>query len=448
MRNVAATLPPEAERCTALPLQREGCESDAELQVLCRQADRAKVVTEAALLINFAAAVVPRSDPSAARLQAGVWPLLTCSPVAAAAAAATAHRATAGWLEGCPPAAHTPVAELSNQLNGAAVRLLTLTFTIRARLAQSVMHLDAPAARAARRQQPLSASQLLTPDAVSTFCSAVQQAVDGLRGTQQLLSKKAGTAAQAGTAAHAAQQVTAQHMTALVAEYASCLFSIVQLVPPGGPAWQRIDQALCGQPLEAALPNLLEAASEGLMAFFSFGSECAVAHTAEAHAGCVLVAAAVVEGRLRQLLSLLRPEQQSGSGALQQDAAERVWDDLQHAAEVASALGEPASVSLSGHRPQPRLPETRQCQLRVLYAGAALQSLAADASSGSGRSSRAAASWAALAASAESEEAAGAAGAWAELLLEFKEALNRGDDHPSFERSQARRLLASLLNRF
>lgn len=412
--------------------------------MLSRQADRAKVVTEASVLLNFAAVMVPDSDPLAAQLLGGVRPMLTCSPMAAAAAAAAAHRATARWLSaGSTASALTPAAELSDKLSGAAVRLLTLTFTIRVQLAQSVMNLDAAGGR---HQQPLGASQLLTPDAVSTFCSAVQQAVDGLSGVQQLLSA---TAQQAGTTAQAAGQATAQHITAWVQEYASCLFSIVQLVPPGGPAWQRIDQAMQWQPLEAALPSLLEAASEGLMALFSFGSEFAVAHTAEAHAGCMLVAAAAVEARLRHLLSVLRaPEQQRGSGSLQQDAAERLWDDLQHAAEVDSALGDPEPVSLSGHRPQPRLLETRQCQLRVLSAGAALQSLAADASSGSGRSSRAAASWAALAASAESEEAASAAGAWAELLLEFREAFNRGDDHPSFERSQARRLLASLLNRF
>ncbi|PRW57966.1 hypothetical protein C2E21_3662 [Chlorella sorokiniana] len=79
---------------------------------------------------------------------------------------------------------------------------------------------------------------------------------------------------------------------------------------------------------------------------------------------------------------------------------------------------------------------TRVPQLRVLSAGAALLSLAADASSGSGSSGQAAASWEALAASAGSEEAAEAAVGWGQLLLELRPALSRGDGQLSLPCNQ------------
>lgn len=224
-------------------------------------------------------------------------------------------------------------------------------------------------------------------------------------------------------------------------QYAGCLFCMAQLVPPGGPAWQCIDQALSWQGLAAALPSLLEGAAEGLVALFSAGGEFAVGHTPEAHAGWVLLAAAALEGRLRGLLAVLQLEKQQaggGVGMLGQAEAEQLCEDLEHASDVATALGTAGSgaglFSFSGHTPQPRLPQMRLVQLRVLSAGAALLSLSGDASSSS---SQAGASWDALGASSGGEEAAAAAGRWTQLLLELRQAFNRNVSQPPVPCNQA-----------
>lgn len=89
------------------------------------------------------------------------------------------------------------------------------------------------------------------------------------------------------------------------------------------------------------------------------------------------------------------------------------------------------------------LPHTRQCQLRVLSTGAALLSLAADASSGRGRGGEAAASWEALGASAASEVAGSAAGRWAALLEELVLGLADRGSSSALLHNQASQMSAS-----
>lgn len=362
-------------------------------------------------------------DPLEARLLAGMASLLTCFPVAAAAALAAGQRATAHQL-----AASGSVAALPKQLEAAAAHLLDFTLTVRAQLAMAVMCTDPHMFTEPGSQVEWTFSRLLSPAAVASFCAGVQHALGGLtKGLQLAAAAPAdcgeSSGAQAfGPAGSAANAAARQGVSTRLHQYASCLFSMAQLVPAGGPAWHLVDQALSWHGLAAALPGALADAAEGLTASSTFGSDCAVGHTANAHAGCVLLAAAALEAQLRQLQSALEPEQrQPVYTALQQAATDQLWEDLEQACNVALTLcREDAS---SGQEPPLRLPQTWQCELRVLSAGAALFSLAADASSGSGRGGGADESWQELGASAASDAAGSAAGRWAALLLELTHGL-------------------------
>lgn len=372
----------------------EGCESNGELLVLSYDLARASLVAETCVMLHVVGSGSPSSDRLAARLLAGRAPLLACVPVAAAAAAAAGRRVAARELaaNGSPDAegaagGGSSILSLAGTMKRGAGTVLQLALAIRLQLAQAVVLLDSQMASAAGGQLELSASQLLTPAAVASFCSGVQLTLESFVQWQQLAaaaltdSGMGGGDQPAGAAESAAADSAEQELQHRMQEFALCLFSMAQLVPPGGPAWQSIDQALSWPGLDAALPSLLGHAVEGLEAASFFRTELAVARTPEAHAGCALLAAAALESWLRQLLSALQPEQrQPGGSELQQAAAHQLWEELKQACEV--ALG---SADLLG---QHCLPHTRQCQLRVLSTGAALLSLAADASSGRGRAAR------------------------------------------------------------
>lgn len=401
--------------------EEETCESTAELQTLSRHTQQALLAAQACAILQLSGARLPNADPLAPRLQAGLAPLLTCLPAAAAAAAAAAHRMLAcESADDGRTAAEGVAAVLANTMRVEAVKLLDSALNVSVELARALWCRNPHMDEAAGRLCP-SASQLLTPAAVASFCIGMQQTLGSLSQLQQM-DAAAPPAASLGGGAHITATAWAAAVTAAkqalwdrLQRFAACLFSMAQLVPPGGPAWQLIDRVLSRPVLTSTLSSLLADVADGLEESFSVGGE-PVAHTPAADAGCVLLAAVAVEARLRELLSALQLGQhQPGPTDLQRAAANQLWDTLEQASYVAATLcNEGAALDTQALQ---CLPQTWQCQLRVLSAGAALLSLAADAGSSGSRGSETATSWQALGASAASEAAACAAGRWADSLL-------------------------------